>query len=89
MNNIIKLKKSPVIAFIIILCLIVSMYSSYAYLHVHVLSNGAIIYHSHSYSQTTNNQTTESNKQTNHNHNRLELIYFHLISVLSKLFLFF
>lgn len=58
-------------------------------MHIHVLSNGEVVYHSHVFKKIDASDQSNQPNHTSHKHTKKELLYLHLTTVVNSLIFFF
>lgn len=78
-----KMSGSYIGGIILAIALISYLIFAIAFLHVHIDTAGYLVFHSHPFAQSSQNQTNG----TGHNHTNFEFLYFYLLTLLDKLIL--
>lgn len=85
LNNMKRKNIQKIIPLLLIAALIFQGAFSFAFLHIHVLPNGQITYHSH---PSNDNAQSARSEKNGHSHTRSEFFFYYVNTVLSLLSLF-
>ena len=69
------------LAIALISSMIIYLGFTFAFMHVHVMTNGEIVCHSHA---AKTNETSDQSKKSNHTHSKDEFLFYNLTTNLNK-----
>lgn len=70
---------SPIITLVLIISLFLFIGYTSIFMHIHVLQDGQITYHSHF---TKKQNTSDQSKASNHSHTKQEFLYYYITTVI-------